>query len=51
MQEETNYKMTDEQMLNYLYSVAKSSKDLNLNVIARRLEELVKQERERNNGI
>lgn len=51
MQEEIDDRMTDEQMLNYLYSVAKTSKDLNLNVIARRLEELIRQERERNNGL
>lgn len=51
MQEETNDRFTDEQMLNYLYSVARSSSDLNLNVIAKRLEELVRAEKEKTSGL
>ena len=51
MPDETNSRMTDEQMLNYLYSVARSTGDLNLNDIAKRLEILARKERERTNGL
>lgn len=52
MQEETRtYRMTDNQMINYLYAVAKTEKDLNINDIAARFTELSKQTKDSNNGV